>query len=192
MSDKAPSTANYTVDPGQSNFTLQAFATGLLAGFGHNPTIRVRDFSGEAQFVPDTLADASVRLVIRTDSLSVIDAGKEKDRLEIEHTMLTEVLETASYPEIIFESGNITATKIAEGKYKAKVVGDLTLHGVTRKGLWITGQLTASGEDFRTQGEATIKQTDYKIKIVSIAVGALKLKDEVKLTFDLLWHRASG
>ena len=192
MSDEAPSTVHYKADPGQSNFTVQAFAAGLLSGFGHSPTIRVRDFTGEAQFVPVTFADASVRLVIRSGSLTVVDVEKEKDRAEIEHTMSSEVLESATYPEIIFESTNITATKIAEGRYKAKVIGDLTLHGVTRKGLWIMGQVTVSGEDFRTQGEATIKQTDYKIKLVSIAAGALKLKDEVKVTFDLLWHHASG
>ena len=41
------STDRYVIDGRSSRFTVQAFATGLLAKMGHNPTIGIRDFSGE-------------------------------------------------------------------------------------------------------------------------------------------------
>jgi polyisoprenoid-binding protein YceI len=186
MTENETSVARYEFDTGQSRFTVQAFATGLLAGFGHNPTIGIHDFSGEAQFEPGTFANAALRLVIKTGSLAVLDEVKEKDRREIEQTMLNDVLEVARYPEVVFQSTQITPTRIVEGRYKARIIGDLTMHGVTRNGLWIAAQFTVDGDKLRAQGDFTLKQTDYKIKLVSVAAGALKLKDELKFTFDLV------
>ncbi len=189
MSTYETSAVCYKLDAGQSQFTAQAFATGLLAGFGHNPIIGIRDFSGEARFSPDALNDASLRLAINARSLTVLDDVKEKDRQEIEQTMLNDVLETPQYPEIVFQSAQVTATRIVEGRYKARIIGDLTLHGVTRPGLWILAQFTVGEDTLRARGDFTLRQTDYKIKPVSVAAGALKLKDELKFTFDLVGRR---
>ncbi len=52
----------YVIDSRASRFTVQAFATGLLAKMGHNPTIGIRDFSGEMKFNPDKLEAGSFRL----------------------------------------------------------------------------------------------------------------------------------
>lgn len=186
MSEHETSVVRYKLDAGQSRFTVQAFATGLLAGFGHNPVIDIRDFSGEAQFAPGTFADASLRLDIKTASLALLDEVKEKDRQEIEQTMSSDVLEVARHPEIVFRSTQITATRIVEGRYKARIIGDLTLHGVTRNGLWIAAQFTIDGDTLRARGDFTLKQTDYQIKLVSVAARVLKLKDELKFSFDLV------
>jgi len=189
MSDNEPSAVCYKLDASQSKFTAQAFATGLLAGFGHNPLIGIRDFIGEARFVPGAFTDAALRFVIKAKSLAVVDVEKEQDRQEIERAMFNDVLETSAYPEIIFQSASVAVTRIVEGRYKARIVGDLTLHGITRNNIWIQAQLTVNGDDLRAQGDFTLKQTDYKIKLVSVAGGALKLKDELKFSFDLVGHR---
>jgi Uncharacterized conserved protein len=192
MSSDEKTVVRYVADASQSKFTVQAFATGLLAGFGHNPTIAIRDFTGEVQFTPGSFADASVRLVIKTGSLAVIDDVKEKDRQEIESMMHDTVLETAQYPEIVFQSTNITVTRIIEGRYKARLIGDLTMHGVTRTGLWIQTQVRVEKDSIRAQGDFALKQTEFNIKLVSVAGGALKLKDELKFTFDIVAHKQQG
>jgi polyisoprenoid-binding protein YceI len=192
MSSEEKTVVRYIADAGQSKFTVQAFATGLLSGFGHNPIIAIRNFTGEVEFTPGSFANASVRLAIKTDALTVIDDVKEKDRQEIESMMHNTVLETARYPEIVFQSTNITVTRIIEGRYKSRVIGDLTMHGVTRTGLWIQAQVRVEGDSIRAQGDFTLKQTDYNIKLVSVAGGALKLKDELKFTFDILAHKQQG
>ena len=56
----------YLIDTSASRFTVQAFATGLLSAFGHNPTIGIRDYDGEIQFDPDTYEKAHVRVTVRT------------------------------------------------------------------------------------------------------------------------------
>jgi len=43
--------ARYKIDAGRGNFTVQAFATGLLSFVGHNPTFAVERYGGEIQFV---------------------------------------------------------------------------------------------------------------------------------------------
>lgn len=185
----AVSIAHYKLDASQSNFTVQAFASGFLSGLGHNPTIAIRDFTGEAQFSPETFAAASLFLKINAQSLIVLDDIKEKDKQEIQRTMLEDVLETSRFPEIIFQSTSITATRIIPGRYKARIIGDLTLHGTTRNGLWLMAQITLSENEFRAKGDFTINQTNYGIKLVSVAAGALKLKDELKFEFDLVGRR---
>jgi polyisoprenoid-binding protein YceI len=190
MNENGTLTVRYELNSAQSEFTVQAFAAGLFSGFGHNPTVGIREFTGEAQFSPDALYDGSLRLVINAKSLEVLDDVKEKDKQEIERVMHTEVLETARFPEIIFQSTSTTLTKINDVRYKAKIIGDLTMHGTTRNGLWIMPQMNLNGDELTATGNFTIKQTDYGIKLVSIAAGALKLKDELKFTFNLVGNKS--
>ena len=42
--------ASYVLDAAKSRFLVKASATGLLSAFGHNPTIAIRGFTGEAWF----------------------------------------------------------------------------------------------------------------------------------------------
>ena len=39
----------YRLDPGQSRFTVQAFATGMLSFLAHSPTFAVRAFRGDVE-----------------------------------------------------------------------------------------------------------------------------------------------
>ena len=131
-----------------------------------------------------SLQGASIRISIPSDSLEVADDVSQKDRTEIESRMRQEDLETSSYPEIVFESSQISPTVLAENLYAVSVTGNLTLHGVTRAET-ITAQVTIAGDALRAFGECSIQQSNYGIRLVFVAAGALKVKDEVKLTFDL-------
>jgi polyisoprenoid-binding protein YceI len=99
--------------------------------------------------------------------------------------MREQVLEIAKYPAIVFVSSNISVNRLAEGRYRARVIGDLTLHGATQKNLWITSEVTFSGESFRAKGDFSLKQTDFGIKPFSAAGGTIKLKNELKFSFDI-------
>jgi polyisoprenoid-binding protein YceI len=186
MSAHVAEAAHYRLDAGRSQFIVQAFAEGLLSSFGHNPVIAIRDFEGEVEFVPGTLEGARVRLTIKVDSLTVTDDVKEKDRLEIERMMRDDVLEVSKYPEITFESKSVTASRIREGLYRARVIGDLTLHGVAQPNLWIQAEVTFGDDTLRAQGEFSLRQTDYKIKPVSAVGGTIKVKNELKFKFDIV------
>jgi polyisoprenoid-binding protein YceI len=182
----ASQVARYRLWAADSKFTAQAFAEGLFSVFGHDPIIGIKDFEGEATFVSATFENASLELRINAASLSVIDNVKPKDRDELERTMRDDVLEVSKFPDIIFKSTNVTLSRIAEGRYRVRVIGDLTLHGVTQTNLWISGEVLVTDGELRAKGKFPIRQTDYKIKPVSVAGGTLKVKNEVKCTFDIV------
>jgi polyisoprenoid-binding protein YceI len=184
--DAAETSADrYVVDGRSSRFTVQAFATGMLARMGHNPTIGIRDFSGEMKFNPDQQEAGSFHLVIKSASLSVQDEISDKDLREMERLMKQEVLETAKFPEIIYDAPSISVTKMADALYSAALNGKLTLHGVTRNQP-VSVRVALFGTMLRASGDFTLDQTDYNIKLVSVAGGALKLKDELKFSFEIV------
>jgi polyisoprenoid-binding protein YceI len=178
-------TDRYVIDSRSSRFTVRAFATGMLAKMGHNPTVGIRDFSGEMKFDPDKLEAASFHLVIKTASMSVQDDIPDKDLREMERLMNQEVLETAKFPEIIYEAPSITVTKMADMLYSAALNGNLTMHSVTRRQP-IVVRVALFGSMLRASGDFSLDQTDYNIKLVSVAGGALKLKDELKFSFEIV------
>lgn len=179
----------YLIDAGASTFTVRAYATGMLSAFGHNPTIAIPDVQGELQFVSDTLEDASLRIVIQAASLVVTDDISAKDRQEIERRMHEEVLETDGYPEIIYECSKVSSIqKLGDGLYLVGLNGQLALHGVTRPQP-VSARVTLKGDVVRAAGEFSMRQSDYEIAPVSAAGGTVKLKDELKLSFDISARR---
>jgi polyisoprenoid-binding protein YceI len=178
----------YVIDGRASRFTVRASATGLLAAMGHNPTVGIRDVSGEMKFSPDKLEAGSFRLAIKTSSLNVQDDISDKDLREIERLMNQEVLETAKFPEILYEAPGISVTKMTEMLYSANLNGQLTLHGITRSQP-ITARVALLGSMLRASGDFSLNQSDYGIKLVSVAGGALKVKDELKFSFEILARR---
>jgi polyisoprenoid-binding protein YceI len=180
--------ASYVLDAAKSRFLVKASASGLLSAFGHNPTIAIRGFTGEARFSPQAPERAYLRLQIDASSLAITGNVNDKDRHEMERGMREDVLETARYPEILFESSGGQANQIMEGMYRIKLAGRLTLHGATRP-MEIPCNVTVGEDSLRANGDFTIQQTDYGIRLVSVAGGGLKLKDELKFTFDIAGQR---
>ena len=178
---------DYTIDPGVSRFTVRGFAGGMLSALGHNPVVGIRDFHGDVQYDPGSPEKASLRITIPAASLEIQNNASEKDRREMKRVMHEEVLETAHYPDIAFGS---TGAKM-NGSGSAEIEGNLTLHGVTRP-VRIAARVSVIGDMLRANGEFTILQSDYRIKPVSVAGGTLKLKDELKLAFDIAARQKSG
>lgn len=172
------------IDARQSRLTVQAFAEGLLSSFGHNPTIAVREFNGKVCMQPGNFESSTLELVINPSSMSVTDNVSEKDRREIERAAREDVLETGRFGEISYRSTGVSSQKIFEGMYRVTVDGELTLHGVSRPQR-VEAQVTMSGNILRARGEVKLKQSDFNIKRVSVAGGTLRVKDEVKVMFEM-------
>ena len=142
---------------------MQVTAGGLLASFGHNPTIAARDFTGEAWFQPD-MAKASVHIEISSATLEVISGANDKDKAKIEKRMHFDVLESNSYPLIIFDSSDIKVTPLSPGQYRVESTGQLTLHGITNDQA-ITARVLMSPEKLRVSGEFTLRQTKLRDRV---------------------------
>jgi polyisoprenoid-binding protein YceI len=178
----------YRLEPNSSRFTVQAFASGMLSLFAHNPTFAVRDFHGGMRFDPQTPKGAALHLTVTSDSLELIDNVKPKDRQEIETTMRHEVLETARYPEITFQSTEVSGSKVADHWYRILFRGELSLHGLTRVHE-VEAELREGGEEIRLTGSTALALSAYRLKRVTALGGLITLKDQVKIAFDLVGRK---
>lgn len=173
-----PTTANpqlEKIDSARSTITVRAYKSGFLSAFGHDHEIQAPIESGEVNGADGP----SVELRVAAHRLRVLDPeASEKTRAQIQETMEGDkVLNVTGFPEIRFQS---TAVE-AKGSNHWIVRGTLALHGKERP---VAVDVTLKGEHYR--GSATLKQTDFGITPVTVAGGTVRVKDEVKVEFDIV------
>jgi polyisoprenoid-binding protein YceI len=163
-----------SIDTAKSTITVHVFKAGALSAFGHNHEIAAPIARGTV----DTSAH-QVELNVRSEALTVRDADvSDKDRAEIQATMLgPEVLDAQHQPEIVFRS---TASQQA-GTGSWTVNGNITIRGQTRAVIVPVRELGGA----HYAGGVSLKQTDFGIKPVKVAGGAVRVKDEIRIEFDI-------
>src|SRR2546423_1120835 len=111
--------ARYRLDASQSQFMARAFAGGPLFFKGHDHFVKVGDFTGEAELTPGAVSPAALHLRVRADSLEETRDEFTPQQKQIINKELREiVLETAKYPEITFNSTDVTGN-LTGGQYEA-------------------------------------------------------------------------
>ena len=167
---------------------VRAFSGGLLWFKGHDHFIAVRDFTGEVRLTPQSMLPASLEMTIKSASLvETRDVFTEPQKQIINKELQEIVLHTAQYPEINFRSTKVTGKVASAGQFEARIEGDLTMHGVTRR-IVIPAQVTLGANDLRAKGEFTVDRSDFKVKATSAAHGLVRVRDKLKFTFDILAH----
>jgi len=161
------------IDVQKSVMTVRVFKTGIFSALGHEHEI-------SAPIKDGTLseADHSVEFTVDARQMRVMDKDvSEKDRAEIQENMLgPKVLDSEKYPEIRFRS---TAVEPA-GEGRWSVSGDLTLRGQARP-----LKLAVRAQGGHYQGTVELKQRDFGIEPISIGGGAVKVKNELRVEFDI-------
>ena len=163
------------IDTAQSKLTVYVYKSGLFSGFADDHIV-------DAPIASGTLSDGSplsVAVEIRAGELKVRDANlPAAKRDEVQMRMLSaQVLDTQKFQSIAFASTTIEPS----GADRWNVSGRLTIHGETRA---ITFPVTLANGHYR--GSTTVKQRDYGIMPISIAGGTVKVKDELKIEFDIV------
>ena len=161
------------IDIEKSTLTVRVERAGVFSALGHDHEIAGPLLGG-------TVDEAASRMELHMDAskLRVLDPGtSEKDRAEIQETMLgPEVLDVQRYPRIDFHCAHASST----GGGSWTLSGSLTLHGQTHP---VTVEARERGG--RYTGTARLKQTDFGITPVKIAGGAVRVKDEVRIEFEI-------
>ena len=184
-----PTVERYRIDPSKSTFMVRAFAGGLLWFKGKDHFIAVRDFSGEATLTEGTIVPATLQITIKSDSLvETRDIFTDQEKQIINKELREIVLEPEKYPEITFKSTNITGKLNSTGQFEARIDGDMTLHGVTRR-ITIPADVTVSGSDLRARGDFTVERSDFNVKATSAVHGLVRVRDKLKFTFDITARR---
>ena len=182
-------TVHHVIDANESTFVVQVSATGLLSAFAHNPKIAIRNFGGTVDFAASTtpLAGARMRLRIQADSLQVTDDISVKDRDEIHRRMHEEVLDADNFPEIVYQCSKVAASGLGD-RYWVVLRGELTMRGITRP-VPVSAKVSLSENSLRGSGEFTLRPSEFQIPPVTAAAGTIRVKDEVKCTFDIFARR---
>lgn len=174
----------FRFNPSQGRFTAQAFAAGLLSAFAHSPTFAVRDYRGELRIEAGRADGLGLDLTARADSLDLLDKVSDSDRREIDQRMRRDVLQVAAFPEIVYRAADVPAESIGRGEFRLRIGGRLTLHGVTQPRP-IDAVLRVFQDGVLLRGECPLRLSDYRIAPVTALGGTIKLKDELRLAFEL-------
>lgn len=163
------------IDVSRSVLTVHVFKSGLFSLFAHNHEIKAPIAQGRVELS----GDPGVELQVDARRLRVLDPELSEDtRAEVQQTMAgPAVLDSSRFPEIRFQSGTVEP----RGAGHWTVHGNLSLHGQTRP-VAVEVRL----RDGHYQGSAKLKQRDFGITPVSVAGGAVKVKDEVEIAFDIV------
>ncbi len=158
-----------TFDAAAVDCRVLVFREGMLTSFGHDVTLQVTSLSVEVGEDDKIVADFdATSLRVTTEAVSA------SDRQDIEKNT-QKTLETRKYPKIEFRS-----VSVARDGDRARIEGDLTLHGVTNP-------ISVEARDDGTQWNAklVLDQRKFGIKPFSAMLGALKVKPNVEVSITV-------
>jgi polyisoprenoid-binding protein YceI len=136
----------------------------MASSFGHDATLKVTSLS------VDIGEDDGITADFDAGSLRVINDISDSNRRDIERNA-EKTLEPRKYPKIQFRSVSV----VRDGN-RARVEGDLTLHGVTQQ-----ISLDAHDDGERWSAKVVLDQRKFGIKPFSAMLGALKIKPNVEV-----------
>jgi len=172
----APSTTIWEIDPAHSTaeFSIRHMMITTVKG-------RFSGITGAVEGDPDDLTTAKVHLDI--DVTTVDTRQPDRDN----HLRSADFFDVEKYPTMSFQSTRITRT----GPNTYDVVGNLTLHGVTKE---VVCQVTYEGQNKDPWGgtragytaTTTLNRKDYGLMWnVALETGGVLVGDQVKVSVEL-------
>lgn len=93
------------------------------------------------------------------------------------------------YPKITYKLTSATITPIQKNKYTIKATGELTIAGVTQTIVMTINAVTNADNTITCTGSEALKLTDYKIDPPSFMLGAMKVKNDLTIQFNLTYKK---
>jgi polyisoprenoid-binding protein YceI len=165
---------SYKIDPVHSSITFKvrhlfSFVTGKFTKFDGTFTVD-----------PEAVEQATVTATVQPSSIDTANANRDNDLKS------DDFFDATKFPEINFKSKSVKQT----GKDTADILGDFTMHGVTRdvtlhaqflgKGKGMKGEI--SGWHLTTE---PIKRSDYGLNWNKTIEGTQVVGDDVEITIDI-------
>jgi polyisoprenoid-binding protein YceI len=178
--------ATYPVVESKSSVRIHVGKSGILSFAGHRHEVQA-PASGTVTADPANLSASSVDLTFATARLSVVpDSEPSGDAPKVEEAMRgPEVLDAVRFPEIRFRSKKVTGQTLSSGAYDLSLVGELSLHGVTRE-ITVPVKVTLDGRTLTAVGQTTLRHDQFGMKPVSAGGGTVKVANDVHLDFRIV------
>jgi len=174
-------TAEWSLDGSDGDLLIRTGVDGPAAAVGHRLTLAMRNWRATTRWYAGQLVDAA--LTVEVGSLDVIRgeggvtplSGPEK--LLVRKNALRS-LDAKRYPRITFEANTIDET---DDGYR--LTGTLTILAVSREHI-VDVRTDDHGTNWWLSGETTVRQSDFGVKPYSQLLGALKVADDVVVSFN--------
>lgn len=189
----AQATRSYTIAADASSLRILVYRGGTLARLGHNHVISSHELQGRV-WLGATLQTSGFEIRVPVNTLIVDDNAartaegadfplnlSEDAKEGTKANMLREtLLDGARYPEVLIRSVAV------EGTLQAPVVvAALRIRDQTRE-VRLPVSLVAGANGLRVRGSFVLRQSDFGITPLSLAMGALQVQDAVTIRFELL------
>lgn len=171
---RAQSAETYKIDPVHSNIAFK------VRHFLAKVSGRFAEVTGSIVINSEHPENSTVEATIQTRSIST--ANEKRDT----HLRSPDFFEVEKYPMITFKSKKVSQLD----EKTADVVGDLSMHGVTREitlHVKFLGKATGMGGVPETAWEATtsLKRSDYGLTWSKAVEGVSVVSDEVGIELDI-------
>ena len=138
--------------------------------------------SGSAAYDPSNPSAAQIQAVIDASSISTRDEQRDG------HLKSADFFDVAKFPSITFQSSKV----LPSGAGSFDVMGDLTIHGVTRPAVLTVEEVTPEAKDpwgnLRRGATAKTKvnRKDFGLQWnVALEAGGFLIGDEIEITIDV-------
>jgi polyisoprenoid-binding protein YceI len=175
----------YRVETNQSMIQIQVGTSGLLGSMGHSHLVQTPVKQGTFVYYPADPAKSSVELEVDAGALQVMDPKlSAKDKTQIQAKMQSDhVLGTRQHPAIVFKSTTVEALD----RTHLRVTGDLTIRDQTHAVI-VQVALEPAAPQLKATGTCQFKQTTFAIQPVAVALGTVRVKDELEISFNVIFH----
>jgi polyisoprenoid-binding protein YceI len=176
----------FSIDEAQSLASAHVGKTGFASFAGHEHVVLARKMQGEVILDAENLAQSSVDLIIDTRALKVREEGEpDGDAPKVQQAMRApNQLNVDEHRTIHFRSSGVTGKQTGPGAFELAVVGDLSLHGVS-KPLTVQIKAEVKGDLLLSAGKLVIKLSDFGIEATKAAGGLVKVENDVPVEFKI-------
>lgn len=176
----------YPVVESKSSVRVHVGKSGAFSFAGHRHEVQA-PVSGTVNADTADLSRSSVDLTFASGRLRVLPDGEPAgDAPKVEEVMHgPEVLDAVRFPEIHFRSKTVAGRALSSGVFELRLVGELSLHGLTQE-ITLPVRVTLEGSTLKAIGETTLRHDQFGMKPVSVAGGAVKVANEIRIDFEVV------
>lgn len=174
--DLAAATGTWVIDPSHTNIGFVARHAVITKVRGN-----FKEFAGTFSFDADNVSASKADVTIQAASFDSANADRDA------HVRSGDFLDVEQYPTLTFVSTSFAH----KGGNDFELVGDLTIHGVTRP-VTIEAELTGVTQDpwgntkIGFEGSTTISRKDFDLTWnVVLEAGGVLVSDKIEITLDV-------
>jgi polyisoprenoid-binding protein YceI len=122
----------------------------------------------------------------------MVDVKSLKSEHESMDSRTYKSIKADKFPTVVYKLNSAVVTVVQKNNYIIKATGDLTIAGYTQTIVLNVNAVANADNTITCTGSQKIQLTDYKIDPPSFMLGAMKVKNELTIQFNLVYKKASN